>query len=72
MKDDDTYEVRPEYPAELVRSGMRGKYARQFRTGSNVVLFNPDLAGAFPDTKPVNDALRQFLAEHPSSEHSVV
>ena len=65
MSDDDTDDLRPEYPAELIRSGVRGKYARRFREDSNVVLIDPDLAGAFPNAKAVNDALRQFLAEHP-------
>ena len=65
MSDDDTDDLRSEYPPDLIRSGVRGKYATRFRTGSNVVLIDPDLAGAFPNAKAVNDALRQFLAEHP-------
>ncbi len=31
MSDHDTEDLRPEYPAELIRSGLRGKYARRFR-----------------------------------------
>jgi hypothetical protein len=65
MSDDETDELRPEYPAELIRSGVRGKYARRFREGSNIVLIDPDLSVAFPNAKAVNDALREFLAEHP-------
>jgi len=60
-------DLRPEYPPELIRSGVRGKYAKQFREGSNVVLIDPDLVSAFPNTKAVNDALRQYLAEHQRS-----
>ena len=67
MSDEDTDDLRPEYPPELIRSGVRGKYARQFREGSNVVLIDPDLARVFPNAKAVNDALRQFLAEHEQS-----
>jgi hypothetical protein len=67
MSNEDTDDLRPEYPPELIRSGVRGKYARQFREGSNVVLIDPDLARAFPNAKAVNDALRQFLAEHERS-----
>ncbi|MDQ3774512.1 MAG: hypothetical protein M3461_09180 [Pseudomonadota bacterium] len=65
MSDDDTDDLRPEYPADLIRSGVRGKYARRFREDSNIVLIDPDLAKVFPNAKAVNDALRQFLAEHP-------
>ena len=67
MSDEDTDDLRPEYPPELIRSGVRGKYARQFREGSNVVLIDPDLARVFPNAKAVNDALRQFLVEHEQS-----
>ena len=65
MSDEDTDDLRPEYPAELIRSGVRGKYARRFREDCNIVLIDPDLARIFPNAKAVNDALRQFLAEHP-------
>lgn len=67
MNNDDTDDLRSEYSPELIRSGIRGKYARRFRAGSNVVLIEPDLAKAFPNTKAVNDALRQFLAERAKS-----
>ncbi len=67
MSDEYTDDLRPEYPPELIRSGVRGKYARQFREGSNVVLIDPDLARVFPNAKAVNDALRQFLVEHEQS-----
>jgi hypothetical protein len=32
------------------------------RRGVNVVLIEPELAEVFPDSKPVNDALRALLA----------
>lgn len=62
MSNSEDDDLRPEYPPELIRSGVRGKYAKQFREGSNVVLIDPDLVKAFPNTKAVNDALRQLLA----------
>lgn len=65
MSDDDTDGLRPEYPAELIGSGVHGKYGTRFREDSNIVLIDPDLARVFPNAKAVNDALRQFLAEHP-------
>ena len=58
-KNDD---LRPEYPAELIRSGVRGKYAKRFTEGSNVVIIDPDLPDAFPNSKAVNEALQDYLA----------
>ena len=54
-----TVETRPEYDFS---GGVRGKYADQYRQGVNVVLLEPELAEAFPDSKSVNDALRGLLA----------
>jgi hypothetical protein len=42
--------------------GVRGKYAERYRRGTNVVLLDPELAEAFPDSKSVNDALRALVA----------
>jgi hypothetical protein len=67
MSNSEDDDLRPEYPPELIRSGVRGKYAKQFREGSNVVVIDPDLVKAFPNRKAVNDALRQFLIEHEKS-----
>ena len=40
---------------------VRGKYAKRFRAGTNLVAIDPDLATAFPDEKSVNAALRSLL-----------
>ena len=39
-------------------SGTRGKYARRFAQGANVVVLAPDVAKAFPTGKAVNGSLR--------------
>jgi hypothetical protein len=55
-------ELRPEYDLKsLLKGGRRGKYAKRFREGTNLVLLEPDVAGAFPDEKTVNDALRLVM-----------
>jgi hypothetical protein len=41
--------------------GERGKYAKRYKQGTNIVLLEPDLRKSFPDDKSVNDALREFL-----------
>ena len=58
--DKDT--LRGEYPEELIRSGVRGKYAKSYREGTNVVLIDPDLQKIFPDSDAVNRALRDYLS----------
>jgi len=62
MSTEDT--LRPEYPADLIRSGVRGKYASRYREGTNVVVIDPDLHKIFPDSEAVNRALRQYAEEH--------
>ena len=42
--------------------GVRGKYARRFLEGSNVVVIDPDVAEYFPDHEAVNEALRGLAA----------
>jgi hypothetical protein len=54
-----TREMRAEYDFS---GGVRGKYVDKYRRGINVVLLDPELAEAFPDSKSVNDALRALVA----------
>ena len=42
--------------------GVRGKYAKRYAKGTNVVVLDPDVAKVFPSAEAVNDALRT-LAE---------
>lgn len=58
--DKDT--LRDEYPEDLIRSGVRGKYTKRYREGTNVVLIDPDLHELFPDSESVNRALREYVA----------
>ena len=55
-------ELRPEYDlGELLKDGVRGKYAEQYRAGTNLVLLEPDVAEVFTSEQAVNDALRLVL-----------
>ena len=54
--------LRNNYPEELIKSGVRGKYAKRYREGTNLVLIDPDLHKLFPDSKAVNRALREYLS----------
>jgi hypothetical protein len=55
-------ELRSEYNLrELLKGGIRGKYAERYRAGTNLVLLDPDVAKAFPSEEAVNEALRLVL-----------
>jgi hypothetical protein len=38
--------------------GVRGKYARRYTEGANVVVLDPDVAHLFPNREAVNETLR--------------
>ena len=41
--------------------GVRGKYAKRYAEGTNVVIIDPDVAQFFPDYESVNEALRSII-----------
>ncbi|MGH8163100.1 MAG: hypothetical protein ACREP1_02055 [Rhodanobacteraceae bacterium] len=47
-------EMQPEYD---FRGGVRGKHARRYAQGTNLVLLEPDVAKASPTANAVNRAL---------------
>lgn len=52
-------DLRLEYDlSTLLKGAEKGKYARRYREGTNLVLLEPDVAEAFPDAASVNAALR--------------
>jgi len=54
-------EMLPEYDFASMKGGVRGKYVRRLRSGSNLVLLEPDVAEAFPTDVAVNQALRAAM-----------
>jgi hypothetical protein len=54
-------DMRPEYDFANMKGGIRGKYAAQFRSGTNLVLLDPEIAKAFPTDASVNQVLRVVL-----------
>lgn len=53
-------EMRDEYDFS---KGVRGKYAKRFAKGSNVVVLDPDVAARFSTSKAVNDVLRKTFSD---------
>lgn len=41
--------------------GIRGKYAKRYAEGTNVVVIDSDISPYFPDHDSVNEALRALL-----------
>jgi hypothetical protein len=60
-------EMRDEYDFS---KGVRGKYAKRFAMGSNIVVLDPDVARLYPDSKTVNDTLRTLarIAPQPKTK----
>jgi len=66
MKKAKRDELRPEYGREELGKGVRGKYLKAYRAGTNLVLLEPEVAAAFPTDRAVNKALSSLIevAEH--------
>lgn len=56
--DDDSDEIQREYDLRKLKFVGRGIYAKRYRSGTNLVLLEPDVREAFPDDESVNEALR--------------
>jgi hypothetical protein len=50
--------------------GVRGKYAKRFKQGTNLVLLDPEVARAFPTSEAVNKALRKIMAKRESRQQA--
>ena len=61
-------DMRAEY--DFTRA-VRGKYYERFRRSSNVVLLEPDVAAAFPNSASVNEALRALATSARKSAHVI-
>lgn len=53
-----TDDLRSEYDFS---TGVRGKHHRAYRASTNVVILEPDVAEAFPNSSSVNQALRALM-----------
>jgi hypothetical protein len=54
-------ELRPEYDLSGLKGGIRGKYAKRYRAGTNLVRLERDVARVFTDDVSVNKALRSLI-----------
>ena len=56
-KESEKKEMAEEYNFS---KGVRGKYAKKYHQGSNIVVLDPDVAERFPNSEAVNQALRSL------------
>ena len=61
MKKVNSDELRSEYHRDDFGQGIRGKYYDDYKSGTNLVLLNPDVAAMFPDEEAVNKALGDLI-----------
>ena len=60
-KDELTDDMRPEYDLSSLKNEARGKYVDRYRQGTNIVLLDPEVYKAFPDSASVNAALKLLI-----------
>lgn len=41
--------------------GIRGKYYKKFIEGTNIAVLEPDVSREFPNSKAVNEALKELI-----------
>jgi hypothetical protein len=55
-------ELRPEYDLrQLLKGGVRGKYAKHYQAVTNLVPLDPDVRRVFRSGESVNEALRLVI-----------
>jgi hypothetical protein len=57
----DEDDLRPEYDLSKLKGGVRGKYMKSYRGGSNLALLAPEVRAAFPTDEAVNEALKGVM-----------
>ena len=63
-KKNSSTEMREEYD---FTNGVRGKYAKRYAEGTNVIVLAPDVAAEFKNSHSVNEALRCLVMLRESS-----
>lgn len=61
MDNKNSDDLRAEYDFSAMKGGVRGKYAKRYRAGTNLVKIEPDVAEIFENDFAVNEALRSLI-----------
>jgi hypothetical protein len=54
-------ELLSEYDFTQMQGSVKGKYIERYRSGTNLVLLDSDVAQAFPNDAAVNEALTMLI-----------
>jgi len=52
-------------------NGIRGKYAKRYKEGVNIIKLDSDVTKFFPDAKSVNEALRTLIRLIDNGQNSI-
>lgn len=63
-------DLKPEYDFSQMSGGVQGKYAKQYKSGTNLVHLEKDVAQVFKTEESVNQALRSLI--HIAKEQAAV
>lgn len=69
-KSDADDELRPEYELSKLKLRGRGIYAAEYAKGTNLVLLEPEVYEAFPNSASVNAALKRLLERRKQQEQN--
>ncbi len=61
MKKKNKNGLREEYDFCRLKGGVKGKYSAQYRSGTNLIHLDPDVARVFGNDLSVNQALRSLI-----------
>ena len=61
MDNKNNDDLRAEYNFSAMKGGVRGKYAKRYHAGTNLVKIEPDVAEIFENDFAVNEALRSLI-----------
>lgn len=61
MKKKNKNGLRKEYDLRRIKGGVKGKHSAQYRSGTNLVHLDPDVAKVFENERSVNRALRSLI-----------
>lgn len=61
MKKVEPDDLRPEYRRKDLGKGVRGRFLKEYESGTNLVPLDEDVAAVFPTGEEVNAALRTLI-----------
>ncbi len=57
----NSHEINPKYDLAKLPGVVRGKYAKKYKKGTNIIHLYPDIAKVFKNDELVNQTLRSLI-----------